>query len=886
MNPLEFTFILFILAPHVVSCGRRNDISFSICWMSKDDAPERQNGNLWLNGTTLKSIRGEGKVTSLTIYPAVENKLTLMYGGSILAWTLTITPSKRLNKIKGVPKPLEHPTNATKSFLDSLSPTEVFACENGTVFFHQDEHFFLAVGHTVRLPIKLESRSPSMLLVSWVENSLATSDSHTVTLYRSEPDYYTILGMDSTVHNHYDFTSLDSCSPYMTCVEIAGSHSVICLSAITDPDIPKDFDVTSWNSSSISLTWDCPENLKYSLFLLTTFYLNGTDHITEEVRLWLTEDSFVFTLSDLQPCSRIKFGLQTVCQSGMESRYSKMVPNDGNSVHSRIWALRQTSFGPDNYTMRWEVKNTSSISKFRVYHDGELHGTTLMTNYTIGGLLSCQQYPAMVEALCGDDVLMSAKTVTAHTGPQGVSELRYRSNDSTAQWTPSTSQQSALAFLYELSSENGTAIQSSRVTDTELRLPGLDEGKTYILDVWEECDGEWASEPSQLCFAGANSSLGFIMRAGGPAHDLELQFDFSSMGLTMVVPWSLPEDLQDEPRTKMGKIFKDKLQELLKDFDQPARVELATFELAEDPDKTEILFMSFDASKTEEDVPLPVEDQLDYIRYMNATYITVTDGVIHWNGHDMCASFKHTVCPRNSLCINTLGSFTCVCQHGHYDVSLVIEPRLASNPICNEKGLFSQCLEKLMTGGIAKSYLTSYIGGKIDVMLNDGRCTVDESEMFYYFRTSRKSSECGTGRRVNKTHIEYQNTLTVTLTKEHTISRRDLKVVWKCVYPRNYVRNALVGMDMEWLSSYSLVEFNSSLQLSLTMSLYSDVSYSNSYTDIISLELEDILFFQVALQTNNTYASDVLLQVELCWATESTDPQDTVQGVFLQDGYS
>ncbi|AWO97830.1 zona pellucida protein D' isoform 3 [Scophthalmus maximus] len=451
-----------------------------------------------------------------------------------------------------------------------------------------------------------------------------------------------------------------------------------------DPDIPKDFDVTSWNSSSISLTWDCPENLKYSLFLLTTFYLNGTDHITEEVRLWLTEDSFVFTLSDLQPCSRIKFGLQTVCQSGMESRYSKMVPNDGNSVHSRIWALRQTSFGPDNYTMRWEVKNTSSISKFRVYHDGELHGTTLMTNYTIGGLLSCQQYPAMVEALCGDDVLMSAKTVTAHTGPQGVSELRYRSNDSTAQWTPSTSQQSALAFLYELSSENGTAIQSSRVTDTELRLPGLDEGKTYILDVWEECDGEWASEPSQLCFAGANSSLGFIMRAGGPAHDLELQFDFSSMGLTMVVPWSLPEDLQDEPRTKMGKIFKDKLQELLKDFDQPARVELATFELAEDPDKTEILFMSFDASKTEEDVPLPVEDQLDYIRYMNATYITVTDGVIHWNGHDMCASFKHTVCPRNSLCINTLGSFTCVCQHGHYDVSLVIEPRLASNPICND----------------------------------------------------------------------------------------------------------------------------------------------------------------------------------------------------------
>lgn len=64
-------------------------------------------------------------------------------------------------------------------------------------------------------------------------------------------------------------------------------------------------------------------------------------------------------------------------------------------------------------------------------------------------------------------------------------------------------------------------------------------------------------------------------------------------------------------------------------------------------------------------------------------YINTSSDLTVSLGHDMCASFKHTVCPRNSLCINTLGSFTCVCQHGHYDVSLVIEPRLASNPICN-----------------------------------------------------------------------------------------------------------------------------------------------------------------------------------------------------------
>lgn len=55
----------------------------------------------------------------------------------------------------------------------------------------------------------------------------------------------------------------------------------------------------------------------------------------------------------------------------------------------------------------------------------------------------------------------------------------------------------------------------------------------------------------------------------------------------------------------------------------------------------------------------------------------------------------------------------------------------------------------MATSGIAKPYLTSYVGGKVDVKLNDGHCAVNESEMFYFFRASRKASECGTERRVS-----------------------------------------------------------------------------------------------------------------------------------------
>lgn len=56
---------------------------------------------------------------------------------------------------------------------------------------------------------------------------------------------------------------------------------------------------------------------------------------------------------------------------------------------------------------------------------------------------------------------------------------------------------------------------------------------------------------------------------------------------------------------------------------------------------------------------------------------------VYLSGPDLCASAEHALCPRNSLCINTLGSYTCVCQHGYYDVSSFIKSPVASHPVCN-----------------------------------------------------------------------------------------------------------------------------------------------------------------------------------------------------------
>lgn len=97
---------------------------------------------------------------------------------------------------------------------------------------------------------------------------------------------------------------------------------------------------------------------------------------------------------------------------------------------------------------------------------------------------------------------------------------------------------------------------------------------------------------------------------------------------------------------------------------------------------------------------------------------------------------RGTACRAASLALACSVRFSCV----------IITPVLLH---LTEKGLFSQCLGKMVTGGIAKPYLVSFIGGEVGVRLNDGRCSVQESDTMFYFHTSRKASECGTQRRVS-----------------------------------------------------------------------------------------------------------------------------------------
>ncbi|XP_035257572.1 uncharacterized protein LOC118218919 isoform X2 [Anguilla anguilla] len=442
---------------------------------------------------------------------------------------------------------------------------------------------------------------------------------------------------------------------------------------------------------------------------------------------------------------------QSTGQSTGPSRLSRMVLSDGNSANSEIINLHQSSFGSRNYTVSWSVQNISSISSFKVYHQGELQSSTLLTWHTVTGLLPCQQYSCRVEALCGDSTVMSVSTTQTKTGPGEVLDLRFRQKDSIALWSGRSGV--GVAFLYRLSERGGPSVRKGRLAGPPLPLPGLRPGSPYDLEVVPECEGGERGAPAVLYFipeevpgSAPNDAPGDILlprvvdSADQTTDRLGLQVHLPSHEMFLVVPWTMPLSLEDpraEARVLLEGIIKSKLQNLLSKFWPKAEVQLISFEDSERKTKTKITFESFDVSSQDGVVILRPEEQLQHIISLGHAHITVTDDSIYWDDADECDSPALNKCSSNSVCINTLDSFTCVCEPGYYSLSPIL------SPACHEKGMFTLCLKDHVSGGISKPFLIHYFGGNVTVVLNDGRCSINETDKFYYYRITGAPSQCG-----------------------------------------------------------------------------------------------------------------------------------------------
>lgn len=74
-----------------------------------------------------------------------------------------------------------------------------------------------------------------------------------------------------------------------------------------------------------------------------------------------------------------------------------------------------------------------------------------------------------------------------------------------------------------------------------------------------------------------------------------------------------------------------KLEKLMENLSPSVDVEVTSFEPAEEPGKTAISFVSFDSADNDY-MPLLADEQLDYIKSLGRSDLTVKDQVIYWEG--------------------------------------------------------------------------------------------------------------------------------------------------------------------------------------------------------------------------------------------------------------
>ncbi|XP_035257520.1 uncharacterized protein LOC118218895 isoform X6 [Anguilla anguilla] len=813
LNMFASAFILSLLIALQLSSslGSCSSPVFSVCWVLNVSASaNRPDTKIWLDSNELTPIGSKGKLVSLIVTTLDVHTLRADYEGISHVWNFSVV-SDSIN-VSSAHRTAYLPPSRSGEALKAFQPNEVFPCENDTHYLYQKEDFIIALGHTHRFPLRAESRGASTLLVSWRGSPHVPPDPlHRVALYRPDLDGLAVLCNETTRRGHYRFAGLDGCRSYVACVEMALGPAVLCLTALTDPDVPRNFRVTAWDSNSVTVGWDCPPSDPASgltAFLLTVFHVDGSGHVLEERSFRHTLGSPVFTVGSLPPCSRVQLGLQVVCQSTGQSRLSRMVLSDGNS------------------------------------------------------------------------------------GPGEVLDLRFRQKDSIALWSGRSGV--GVAFLYRLSERGGPSVRKGRLAGPPLPLPGLRPGSPYDLEVLPECEGGERGAPAVLYFipeevpgSAPNDAPGDILlprvvdSADQTTGRLGLQVHLPSHEMFLVVPWTMPPSLEDpraEARVLLEGIIKSKLQNLLSKFWPKAEVQLISFEDSERKTKTKITFESFDVSSQDGVVILRPEEQLQHIISLGHAHITVTDDSIYWDDPDECDSPALNKCSSNSVCINTLDSFTCVCEPGYYSLSPIL------SPACHEKGMFTLCLKDHVSGGISKPFLIHYFGGNVTVVLNDGRCSINETDKFYYYRITGAPSQCGGQTLINRTHVELRNALTVTLSSGRSITRRDLKVLWTCAYPLLQTSTARMKPGLDWVTSHSVVQVNSSRLLEISMALYSDSSYAYNYTGPVELPSAEQLYIQVTLHCEDSLAYNMSLQLESCWATQTADPQEEKKAFFLKGG--
>lgn len=163
---------------------------------------------------------------------------------------------------------------------------------------------------------------------------------------------------------------------------------------------------------------------------------------------------------------------------------------------------------------------------------------------------------------------------------------------------------------------------------------------------------------------------------------------------------------------------------------------------------------------------------------------------------------------------------------------------------------------------------------------NTCKPAVSDDGTEYYFNINDDLRDCDTLVTNNGTHVTYEQAVQyVSGTSNSVITRvRRMKVNFTCIFDLE------VTLTMEHAVKPIVEHFevdmgNTVGTFDVSMGLYTDVTYSSLVTGEFEIDVSDILYVGVYMDEEST----MLMQLQSCWATPSSDAKDTTQYTFIDD---
>ncbi|KAJ0009272.1 hypothetical protein NQD34_016687, partial [Periophthalmus magnuspinnatus] len=163
-----------------------------------------------------------------------------------------------------------------------------------------------------------------------------------------------------------------------------------------------------------------------------------------------------------------------------------------------------------------------------------------------------------------------------------------------------------------------------------------------------------------------------------------------------------------------------------------------------------------------------------------------------------------------------------------------------------------------------------------DLHLNDPECRGVEVEDNYIFSIKTNLSDCGTVMTSEDGHIMFINT--IHNNHSDVITRNYINITFVCRYPASYMVQQPHGENMIRVDVRTITLNTENGNFSVSMLLFKDEAFEEQWTTVPSLSLEENIYVKVYM-----IPALLMLRMDRCWATPTSDPYSNVQYSFIRD---